>query len=124
MSEDLVTEFQKAMSRLPGVGAKVAEQAAEELHDLAQGQWSAGQNPFGDPFGEGKTGPITLERTGAMKASEEFVPVGENILCRVSVPYAKYQLKHGFLPRGSAIPQSWEKAISTKAEEALMGALK
>lgn len=124
MSGNLVDAYKAAFSRLPGVAIEAAERAAPDLADLARADWDARETPFGDSFGVGKTGnPITLDKTGALKASEQFVAVGTSIVVRVDTPYAKYQLKRGFLPL-NGIPRSWSDAIAKRAEVALQEALK
>jgi hypothetical protein len=124
-SPDLVKEFERqVLSKLPGAGIKAAKAAAPELAELARASWDSGETPFGAPF-VGKAGrPLTLHRSGELEDSESFIPIGNKILVRVTAPYARYQLKHGFLPQGGSIPQSWEAAIAHEAEQALEEAVK
>ena len=116
---DLLAELDRqVLSKLPQVGIDAAKASAPKLEQLDRANWDAGQNPFGDPFVGKKGNALTLKKSGELENSTTFTPIGAQVLVRVGAPYAKYQLKHGIIPK-SAIPQSWEAALERETEAVL-----
>ncbi len=108
---------------------RIAAAAAPDLTSRALGTFSAGQNVYGDAFGQGVTGrPITLVKSGAMRQTIRFVNIGTRVRCVIGVKYAKYHIgRYKMLPPGrSAMPIAWSKGLSkiaTKECDRALGGL-
>jgi hypothetical protein len=102
-------ELRRKLQRLPEVGAKLAPLVAAEWTRLAQQAFSAGESVDGVPF-TGRSGAIDLHKSGALgSVATRYSAVGTKVRASVeAVRYARFQLKHGFLPR--AIPGRWVAA--------------
>lgn len=111
-------ELKRALAQLPSVAAHVADRSAPEITDLARAAFDAGRTPYGSSFGQG----VTLNRSGRLRAGAvNYRATGTKISASVAaVPYARYQLKHGYLPaRGAALPASWSAVIDRAAQAEL-----
>jgi hypothetical protein len=113
----------KAMRALPKVTAqRVAAKVAPELTDQARASFAAGQTVYGDSRPAGVDGaPLTLERTGATKASLRFVSVGTIVRASLGTPYARYLIgKYKILPSGNAaMPVEWSKSVGKIADDVI-----
>jgi hypothetical protein len=101
----------KAMREVPKVLAqRVAGKVAPDLTAKARASFAAGENVYGDARPAGVNGsPLTLERTGATKASIRFVSVGTIVRASLGTKYARYLVgKYKILPAsGSPMPAKW-----------------
>lgn len=106
------------IKRLPQMQEAVARRAASEITALARATYDARQSVFGDSFGTNKDGsPRTLKKSGALYSKVSFVQAGTKIRCVLGVPYARFQIRNGILPRGGgAMPVKWNAAIKRIAE--------
>lgn len=102
------------LKRLPQTNASIASKAAPAITGLARGSWAAGMSVYGDPYPPNKDGSArTLNRTGALGAQIRFEPIGTGIKCVLGVPYARFRIKDGILPRGgSALPVQWKATLT------------
>lgn len=113
-------ELRRQLAQLPAVGSKVAADVAPQITDLARASFDAGLTPFGTPMG------ATLNRSGRLRSQAvNYQATGRLVRASVgAVPYARYQLKHGYLPRGGGpIPQSWADTIDRAAQAELTKAV-
>lgn len=112
-----LSQLRKKLEQLPAVGARVAKRAAERFSELARASFDAGESVGGSSFGPG----VTLKKSGALRARAlAYLALGAAIRASVaSVPYARYQLKHGFLPRTGQIPAAWRDELARIAVEEL-----
>jgi len=93
---------------------EVAARVAPMIESMAHADFDAGRNCYGDVRALGKYGPVTLRRTGRMRASFGFDAVGSTIRSRLLANYAKYMIgRFKILPIGdrTAIPVKWRRAI-------------
>jgi hypothetical protein len=67
---------------------------------------------------------MTLRRSGRLFGQVRFVAVGRIVRAVLGTPYAKYQVKHGILPRGGAsLPAPWRDRLKDIAAEECRKAL-
>lgn len=113
-----LAQMRDAIRRLPSTTTAIAAKAAPEVSDLARASWASGVSAYGVPYAPNADGTKrTLNRSGALGASIRFVSVGTKLRCVLGVPYARYQIKNGILPRGGAIlPRSWIGSIQKISE--------
>lgn len=106
----------------PKIAERVAAKVAPALSELAQQAFDAQQSPYGDKWGVGVDGkPIDLNESGAMRTKAiRYFPVGTKIRATVgSVRHARYQLKHGVLPRAGKLPSKWAEQVDRIAQREL-----
>lgn len=99
-----------ALAKLPQIAARVATGVAPRFHALAQQAFDARRSPYGSAWG----GNVTLTRSGRLRAAAlSFSATGTKVRSSVaSVPYARYHIWRGILPRGgAALPPAWGAAI-------------
>lgn len=103
------------LSRLPQVAARIAERAAEIFSASAAADMAAKESIRGVPYPKG----VTLYKTGRLaKLAARYQAIGNKIRASVSsVPYAKFNLRFGFLPR--TLPSEWSDSVSELAREEL-----
>lgn len=132
MSRSEITSFagladlRAKLIALPAVSARIAEKVAPALSALAQQSFDAAQSPYGDPWGVGKDGkPITEKKSGKLRSNAlRYVAAGRKVRASVgAVAYAKYQLKHGLLPKSGALPAAWDARVTEIAQRELDEAL-
>jgi hypothetical protein len=119
-----LANIQAKLARMPAVASRVAARAADRFSELALETFDAGETISGEPWAKGSDGkPVTLRKSGRTRAqATKYKAVGTRILASVgSVPYARYQLKRGFLPR--RLPSSWELELRRIADEEIARAL-
>lgn len=117
-----LAEVRKRLLSLPSVASTIATKGAAEFSRLAQADFAAHESPYGDPWGEGRDGkPLSLDKSGRLKANAiKYVATGTTIRVTLgAVPYAKYQIKHGILPKPGAIPDAWNQALVKIANDEL-----
>lgn len=108
------------LAALPRVAERVAERAAARLTELATATFDARENVAGEAWADGADGkPVTLNKSGRLRRDAvRYVAVGTRIRATVAAtPYARFQLKRGFLPR--TIPAAWGSEIARIADEEL-----
>ena len=112
-----LAQLRKKLEQLPQVGDRVAKRAAERFSELARESFDAGEGVSGNSFGPG----ITLKQSGELRAKAlAYTAAGAAIRASVSsVPYARFQLKHNYLPRPGAIPTKWREELARIAGEEL-----
>lgn len=115
---DKLNSWRSQLSRLPEVQMAVAEKAAAALNAFVIQAFDAGVTVYGGARPTGKDGRrLSLIESGAMRNQLRFIPRGTYLRCRLGVPYAKYNIRFGILPRGGqALPSLWEQAIKRIAQ--------
>jgi hypothetical protein len=100
------------------VAHSVAQRAAPAMTGLTRQAHASGKSVYGEPYPKGADGrPLTLERTGATKATLRFNASGTIVRCVLGTPYAKYLIgKYGVLPNG-AMPVGWTRKLQELAAE-------
>jgi len=119
-------DIRARLARLPAVNARVAQRAAPALSAIAREHYDAGESVYGDPFGVGSQGtPIDLKESGSLRAKAlQYEAIGTKVRASVgAVKHARYQLKHGILPRPGQLPQEMQTAIAEIAEDELHRAM-
>lgn len=114
---DELQAMKARLAKLPEVSARVAAKAAGELSAIAQASFDAGQGVDGQSFGG-----VDLNESGRLRAQAlRYTAIGTKIRASVgSVPYAKYHIKRGILPRGgAALPTKFNAAIVAIANREL-----
>lgn len=112
------------LANLPEVRARIAARAADRFGELAREAFDAKVSVNGDAFGKRADGkPMTLVKSGRLRADAiNYDSFGTRVRASVgSVPYGKYQLKHGILPR--SLPEQWDAELDAIAGEELALAL-
>jgi len=95
------------------LGRAVAKIAAPAITDDAQASFAAGETVYGDARPDGKSGPLTLEKSGRLRGGIKFVSIGSIMRAALTVPYARFMIKYGILPRGGAeMPTAWREHIA------------
>ena len=118
---DDLAAMRARLAKLPEVAARVAQRGAPALSARARAAFDAGQGVEGQPFGG-----VDLNETGRLRAAAlEYTAIGTKIRASVgSVPYAKYHIKRGILPRGGAkLPAAWEAELVAIAQDELAQAV-
>ncbi len=110
---------------MPDVMLRVAPRVAADFSGLAQRAYGASQSVYGVPF-NGPGGMLDLTETGALRQrAARYSAAGTTVKASVaSVRYAKYQLKHGFLPMRGRLPQAWRDRIDAIVREEIERELK
>lgn len=114
------------LASLPGVGNRIASRVADTFTRSARSNLASGRSVYGKPFESRKTGKaLTLRKSGRMlDVAASFVAIGRIIRSTIAaVPYARYYVRDGILPRSALLPQSWEKDATTIAREEIERAL-
>ncbi len=103
------------LSRLPMAAARIAVRAAELFSASALADMQARKSIRGEPYPTG----ITLHKTGRLaRLASAYQAIGNKVRASVSsVPYAKFNLRFGFLPR--TLPSAWSDSVSALAREEL-----
>lgn len=106
------------------IAARVATRVAARLSELAQESFDAGQSVYGTSF-EGKHGSLDLKESGRLRGKAlRYEAHGTKVRCSVaSVPYARYLIKHGILPRTGTLPSKWSDEITRIANDEIAKAL-
>lgn len=107
------------LKELPrSVAHDVAQRAAPALTSLTRGAFDSGKSVYGDARPQGADGrPLTLERTGATKASLKFSATGTIVRAVLGPRYAKYLIgKYSILPNG-ALPAAWSSKLAALVKE-------
>ncbi len=121
-SFDELADLRARIAALPATNAKIAERVADRFSDLARAAFDSQSSVYGAPFGQGSSGqPLDLHESGRMRSQAvNFTATGTTIRASVaSVKYARYQLKHGILPRRGALPAEWASELRRIAREEL-----
>lgn len=106
----------RRIDNLVDASVAVAAKVSPTLTRMIRAARAAGQTVYGDPRPEGHHGAVTLHKTGALDAMLAFQAIGSATRVALTLPYAKYLIKFGILPRGgSARPVEWDKAIDKVA---------
>lgn len=105
--------WERQLQRLPGVMTRVAPRVAAEFSDLARTAFESRRSVYGAPFTSPTQGAIDLRESGALGSrATRYTASGTTVRASVaSVRYARYQLKHGFLPAKGRLPQAWKDRI-------------
>jgi hypothetical protein len=120
-----LAKIAKSLRALPlRLGQDVAREAAPELTGLAQASYNAQETVYGDARPQGKDGPLTLHKTGKLQSGVKFTAIGTIVRAVLTVPYARYNIKYGILPRGGSImPTAWSEAIADLVHATALKAL-
>lgn len=111
-----------ALRKLPVTLAQdVASKAAPDLTARARASFEAGETVYGTARQPGKDGhAVTLHKTGKLLATILFKAIGKRVRAVLGVPYARYNVRFGILPRGgSAMPTDWAEGIAKLTKEAI-----
>lgn len=103
-----------ALAKMPQIAARVATAVAPQFSELAAQAFDGRRSPYGTPW----AGNVTLNQSGRLRsAALAFRASGSKIRSTVaSVPYARYHIWRGILPRGgAALPPNWDAAIRAEA---------
>jgi hypothetical protein len=107
--------FAKGLRALPRVAAvKVAQRAAASLTGALTGSFDSGLTAYDEPRPLGSRGNrLTLRQTGRLRSLLRMVYDGSTRLrAALTVPYARYQIRFGVLPRGGdAMPAKWSRLL-------------
>ena len=125
MNTSKLQQIAAAMRGLPRTLAiDAAKKVAPDLTEKATTAFDAGVTVYGDARPDGKTGPVTLHKTGALEAGLKFTSVGTRVRAVLTVPYAKFNVRFGILPRGgSVMPTAWSESIDGIITAAIKSAL-
>ena len=122
------------MRELAGVPSQAAVEASEEIQDLIEAEFEAGNDPYGDPWAALR--PSTLARgrrpppltdTSAMRDSVQVIPTaGAGIGIIIGTEYASYH-QYGtsrmesrpMLPDRDTMPESWTVAVMDASDHAV-----
>lgn len=108
--------LQERLAKLPATAASVATSVAPKVTDDLRAKFDAHESPYGNAWRDGKHGPVTLYKSGALRSGLSFRAIGTAIRCVLGVAYARYQIFRGLLPAGgSPLPAQWGKIISDEA---------
>ncbi len=116
----------KAVKDLPKtVKQDVARQAAPDLTGKAQAAFDSGVTVYGDIRPAGEDGlPVSLHKSGKLESGLNFKSVGTIVRAVLAVPYAKYNIRFGILPRGGAkLPVSWSDALEDIVDDTIRSSL-
>jgi hypothetical protein len=118
--DDLVSRLRA----LPTVTERIASRVAVRLSELAQEAFDQKRTVYGDPYGVGTRGDeIDLFESGDLqRRAVGYRSAGRRVYASVSsLRYARYMLKHGFMPKRGAqnVPPAWSAEIRRIAEEEL-----
>lgn len=99
--------LRRRLAKLPEVATSIAPKVAAMFTAEAQRSFDAGQSVHGVPFTGNNGDALDLRESGAIRSNAvRYTATGATIRASVgSVRHARYQLKHGFLPR--RIPTDW-----------------
>lgn len=105
-------ELRRKLAQLPEAATRIAPKIAAMFTAEAQRAFDSGTSAHGIPFVSESGEALDLHESGALRASAvRYTATGAIIRATVgSVRHARYQLKHGFLPR--RIPTEWRTKAS------------
>ncbi len=115
--------LRRQLTANPRIAERVAARVAPMLSQKAQEAFDAQRSPEGVPWGVGEDGtPLDLNESGRMRAEAiKYTATGTKVRATVgAVPHAKYQLKHGVLPK--TLPAEWAAEIDRIAQHELAAA--
>lgn len=121
-----LAELRAELAKLPRVGERAASLAAGRLTADYQASFAARTGPNGEPFSPTVKGTTpSLRKSGRLFSQVRFVQAGTQLrVSLAAVPYAKYQIKRGILPRGGApVPARWKAILDTAGSDAIREAL-
>jgi hypothetical protein len=100
--------LRRKLAKLPEVATSIAPKIAAMFTAEAQRAFDSGKSVHGVPFTSDSGEALDLRESGAIRSSAvRYTATGATIRASVgSVRHARYQLKHGFLPR--RIPVEWQ----------------
>lgn len=112
-----LNELMITIAKLPGVAAVVAPKVAARLSELAQVAFDSQTSVYGKPY----AGNTDLVETGRLRAQAvKYVAVGTRVRAAVgAVPWARYQLRYGFMPLSGRLPVAWSDDIDRLITEEL-----
>lgn len=110
---------------MPEVAERAAARSADALTASFRASFDARTAPDGAPFRSTKDGRTpSLVASGRVRDRIRFEAIGRKLrVSLASVPYARYLIRFGFLPRGGEpLPARWkatiDDAIKTELAEA------
>lgn len=118
-------EIRSRVSRISTQGAiQIASEGSSALTGQTQGFFRAGKTVYGDSRPAGKSGPLSLYRTGATARMLQFVAIGTRLRAALGTEYARYLIRYGILPNSrAAIPVSFRRALDEIAARVIGGSL-
>lgn len=111
-------ELRARIASLPAVRARIAKRAAEEFSKMSKESFDAQQTPEGEPWKPGKGGRVpTLKKSGDLeKKATTYTASGSRVRAEaLTLRYARYQLRRGFIPR--KLPPAWLARLREIATE-------
>ena len=101
------------------IAIEIAAKAAGTITAMAQSSYDSGASVYGGAY----PGGVDLVRTGATRGYVRFSSDGgTKIRCSVNTPYARYLIRYGILPNGSAaIPVTWLAALQRISADVIGG---
>lgn len=106
------------IASLPSVVARIAQRVAAEFSRMAREDFDAQRSPNGVAWKPGKRGhPATLHKSGKLeRAATTYTAIGGRVRASaLSIPYARFQLRRPFMPKG--VPDAWAKRAREIARE-------
>lgn len=101
---------------------KVASEMAVDYTERARTAFQAGQSVYGDARVGKHGGTPTLYRTGKLFGSIVYRSIGTIVRTVLGVPYARFNIRFGILPR-KTLPTAWAEAARKKIGEIINEAL-
>lgn len=105
----------KELQALPRVAAvKVAQRASASLTAALTGSFDSGLTAYDEARPLGSRGnQLTLRKTDRLRGLLRMVyDGGTRLRVALTVPYARYQIRFGVLPRGGdAMPARWSRLL-------------
>lgn len=101
---------------------RVASAMAVDYTDRARSAFQAGQSVYGDARVGKNGGTPSLYRTGKLFESIVYRSIGTLVRTVLGVPYARYNIRFGILPR-KTLPTAWAEAARKKIGEIVKEAL-
>jgi hypothetical protein len=119
-TSDTLRQLADQLARLPSVAAEVARKASSPLTALLKRAHASGVTVYGDARPSGHHGPVDLDETGAVKSRLAFKVVGTQLFVVLPMPYARFLIRFGLLPRGGdPRPAEWDRIIDEIATKAI-----
>lgn len=118
-SFEQLRDLRARLDSMPSVGQAIASRVAPALSAVAQVAFDSGRTPLGGDFGASSVDgrALDLNESGKLRAQAvAYHAEGRKVRASVGgVPYARYQLKRGFLPR--RLPAAWEQMVRAIAAD-------